>query len=306
MSPAPTLAANAKANAKVNLFLAVQGRRRDGYHEIATVLQNISLADDLVVAEGPGPRDHIVVEFEPWLGKVAIAEEQNLVLRAALLVRERTADNGAVEVHLHKRIPLGAGLGGGSADAACALIALNRLWMAGLSEAELGRVGAELGSDVPFCLVGGTALATGRGEVVSRVEAPQSLWFVLGMSSEPLSTAAVYQGWSPGAPVHNPEPLLEVLAAGDPEGLAGLLHNDLEEVAFELRPELPRAKAALLEAGALGASLSGSGPTLFALAESEAHAHEVAAGVEGVFESVAAVSSRPACVESATGLGVPR
>jgi len=292
LSPAPTLA----ANAKVNLFLAVQGRRWDGYHEIATVLQNVSLADDLVVAEGPGPRDHIEVEFEPWLGEVAIAEEQNLVLRAALLVRERTADKGAVEVHLHKRIPLGAGLGGGSADAAGALIALNRLWMAGLSEAELGRLGAELGSDVPFCLVGGTALATGRGEVVSRVEAPQSLWFVLGMSSEPLSTAAVYRGWSPGAPVHNPEPLLEVLSAGDPACLSGLLHNDLEEVAFELRPELPRAKAALLEAGALGASLSGSGPTLFALAESEAHAHEVAAGVEGVFERVAAVSSRPACV----------
>ncbi len=303
MSPAPTLAATARVNAKVNLFLAVQRRRRDGYHEIVTVLQNVSLADDLVVAEGPGPGDHIEVEYQPWLSKVAIAEEQNLVLRAALLLRERTADKGAVEAHLQKRIPLGAGLGGGSADAAGALIALNRLWAAGLSEAELGRVGAELGSDVPYCLVGGTALATGRGEVVSRVEAPQSLWFVLGMSSEPLSTAVVYRGWFPGAPVHNPERLLEVLAAGDPAGLAGLLHNDLEEVAFELRPELARAKAALLEAGALGASLSGSGPTLFALAESEAHAHEVAAGVEGVFERVTAVSSRPACVEL---LALPR
>ncbi|HZJ49894.1 MAG TPA: 4-(cytidine 5'-diphospho)-2-C-methyl-D-erythritol kinase, partial [Actinomycetota bacterium] len=171
------------------------------------------------------------------------------------------------------------------------------LWAAGLSEAELGRLGAELGSDVPYCLVGGAALATGRGEVVRKVEAPQSLWFVLGMSSQPLSTAAVYRAWSPGAPAYEPEPPLEALAAGDLARLSGLLHNDLEPVAFELRPELTRAKAALLDAGALGASLSGSGPTLFALAKSREHAHEVAAGVKGVFERVAVVSSRPICVE---------
>jgi len=275
----------------------VRGRREDGYHEIATVLQNVSLADDLVVTEGAGPRDHIDVEFEPWLREVAIPEEQNLVGRAALLVRARVGQKGALEVALRKRIPLGAGLGGGSANAAGALIALNRLWAAGLGEAELGRLGAELGSDVPYCLVGGTALATGRGEVVRKVEAPQSLWFVLGMSSEPLSTAEVYGAWSPGAAAPEQEPLLAALAAGNPARLSRLLHNDLEPVAFELRPELARAKAALLDEGALGACLSGSGPTLFALAASEAHAHEVADGLEGVFEKVAVVSSRPACVE---------
>lgn len=275
----------------------MRGRQDDGYHEIATVLQNVSLADDLVVAEGAGPRDHIDIEFEPWLGEVAIPAEQNLVARAALIVRDRLGHEGGLEVAVRKRIPLGAGLGGGSANAAGALIALNRLWAAGLSDAELGRMGAELGSDVPYCLAGGAALATGRGEVVRKVKAPQSLWFVLGMSSQPLSTAAVYRAWSPGAPAHEPEPLPAALAAGDPARLARLLHNDLEPVAFELRPELARAKAALLDAGALGASLSGSGPTLFALAESKEHAHEVAAGVKGVFERVAVVSSRPTCVE---------
>ncbi len=275
----------------------MRGRRADGYHEIATVLQNVSLADDLVVAEGAASRDHIEVEFEPWLGPVAIPEEQNLVARTALLMRERLGHDGALEVSLRKRIPLGAGLGGGSANAAGALVALNHLWAAGLSEAELGRLGAELGSDVPYCLVGGTALATGRGEVVKEVEAACSLWFVLGMSLYPLSTADVYRAWSPGGPVHEPETLLAALGAGDPARLSVLLHNDLEPVAFELRPQLVQAKTALLDAGALGASLSGSGPTLFALAEGEAHAREVAAGVKGVFERVAVVSSRPACVE---------
>ena len=257
------------------------------------------MADDLVVAEGAGAGDRIEIVSEAWLGRVAIPEERNLVARAALLVRERIGRGGAVEVALRKRIPLGAGLAGGSANAAGALIALNRLWAAGLGDAELGRLGAELGSDVPYCLVGGSALATGRGEVVSKLEAPQPLWFVLGMSSVPLSTAAVYRAWSPGAEARGLEPSVHALAAGDPARLAQLLHNDLEGAAFGLRPELARAKAALLEAGALGASVSGSGPTLFAVAESEAHAHEVAAGVEGVFERVAAVSSRPACVEPA-------
>jgi len=288
--------------------LVVRGRRKDGYHEIATVLHSVSLADDLIVTERAGPPDHIEVDFEPWLGEAAIPAEQNLVTRAADLVSTRAGRRSGLEVCLRKRIPLGAGLGGGSANAAGALIALNRLWAAEIGAAELNRMGAELGSDVPYCLVGGTALATGRGEVVRKVEAPQPLSFVLGMTREPLSTTEVYRAWSPGLSPHEPEPelLLAALAAGDPERLSGLLHNDLEPVALELRPELRHAKAALLDAGALGAGLSGSGPTLFALAQCEAHAHEVATGVEGVFEKVAVVSSRPACVESATGLGVPR
>jgi 4-diphosphocytidyl-2-C-methyl-D-erythritol kinase len=299
MIPVASAPISLVTNAKINLFLALRGRREDGYHEIATVLHSVSLADDLVVAEGAGPRDHVELGFEPWLGPVAIPEEQNLVARAALLMRERLGQDAALEVTLRKRIPLGAGLGGGSANAAGALIALNRLWAARLDAPELGRLGAELGSDVPFCLVGGSAMATGRGEVVRRVEVPQSLWFLLGMSSQPLPTADVYRAWSPGAAPREPKPLLAALTAGDTARLAGLLHNDLETVAFELRPRLRRAKAALLDAGALGACLSGSGPTLFALTDGEAHARAVAEAVKGAFDKVVMVSSRPACVEPA-------
>ncbi|HEU4488433.1 MAG TPA: 4-(cytidine 5'-diphospho)-2-C-methyl-D-erythritol kinase, partial [Actinomycetota bacterium] len=188
----------------MNLWLAVGDHRHDGYHDITTVLHSISLGDDLVISEARS-EDGVDIDAEPWLGRVVVPDEHNLVLRAAGLMRRRKR-GGPLQVTLHKRIPLGAGLGGGSANAAGALEALNELWEAGLEPAALGRLGAELGSDVPFCLVGGTAVATGRGEIVTPVAAPMSLTFVLGLSAWPLGTAEVYRAHYPAAPAPSVDP----------------------------------------------------------------------------------------------------
>jgi 4-diphosphocytidyl-2C-methyl-D-erythritol kinase len=259
------------------------------------VLHSISLGDDLVISEGRS-EDGVDIDAEPWLGRVVVPDEHNLVLRAAGLMRRRK-HGGPLQVTLHKRIPVGAGLGGGSANAAGALEALNELWEAELEPAALGCLGAELGSDVPFCLVGGTAVATGRGEIVTPVPAPLSLTFVLGLSARPLGTAEVYRAHHLAAPAPPVDPLLAALAAADVLRVATLLHNDLEPAAFRLRPELVEAKEAFLRAGALGAALSGSGPTLFAVAHDEGHARAVAAAVEGNFDRVEVVTSRPSCIE---------
>jgi 4-diphosphocytidyl-2-C-methyl-D-erythritol kinase len=259
------------------------------------VLHSISLADDLVIGRARS-EDRIDIDAEPWLGRVVVPDEHNLVLQAAGLMRTR-AHGTPLEVALHKRIPLGAGLGGGSANAAGALEALNELWEAGLEPAALGSLGAALGSDVPFCLVGGTAVATGRGEIVTPLAAPARLTFVLGLSARPLGTAEVYGAHDPAASPPAVDPLLAALAAADALRIAALLHNDLEPAAFRLRPELVEAKQALLGAGALGAALSGSGPTLFAVTHDERHAREVAAAVEGHFDRVEVVSSRPTCIQ---------
>jgi 4-diphosphocytidyl-2-C-methyl-D-erythritol kinase len=262
------------------------------------VLHSISLGDDLVIGEALS-EDRIDIDAEPWLGRVVVPHEDNLVLRAAGLMRKRE-HGGPLQVALHKRIPVGAGLGGGSANAAGALEALNELWEAGLGPAALGGLAAELGSDIPFCLVGGTAVATGRGEIVSPVPAPARLTFVLGLSARSLGTAEVYGAHHPAAPAPPVDPLLAALAAADALRVAALLHNDLERAAFRLRPELAEAKQALLGAGALGAALSGSGPTLFAVVHDEGHAREIAAAVEGNFDRVEVVTSRPSCIERLT------
>ena len=274
-----------RAPAKVNLHLGVGAPRADGFHPLETVFHAVDLYDDLTVrtADRWGLYIHAG-------GAVAGADlptgEDNLVTRAARLLADLHGRAPYAVVELHKRIPMAGGLAGGSADAAAALRALDRLWEARTSEADLFRLAAELGSDVPFALVGGTAVGTGRGEVLTPVADHARWWWVLVLSAEGLSTPAVYRHFDeivPDIPAAPPpaDRLLEALATGDPQRLAPVLHNDLQQAAVDLRPDLGRLIAEGEAAGALRGLVSGSGPTCAFLCESRAHAHAVADALRG-------------------------
>ncbi len=256
-----------RAPAKINWTLEVLGRRPDGYHEVATVLQTIALWDELEVE--PAATLEMETVDGPSFG------EDDLVLRAARLL---LSGEGA-KLRLRKRIPVGAGLGGGSSDAAAALRALRSLLGLPICPEELSRVAASLGSDVPFFLVGGTALATGRGEVVSPLPDAPVAWLVLVVPplTVPGKTAEMYRNLSPSQYSDGSftrsfvKRLLEEGAIEE-----GLMYNAFESVAYALLPELARYRRALLQAGARNVHLAGSGPALFALAADEAGAEAIA------------------------------
>jgi 4-diphosphocytidyl-2-C-methyl-D-erythritol kinase len=298
--------------AKANLFLAVRGRRADGYHEIVTVLQTLSLHDEVRVAiEGPpgqthhpAGRRHMGLRLTHDGGDGVPGGEDNLIVRAAQALGRvgaamelETADEAdrrpCTTVELAKRIPVAGGMAGGSADAAAALVALNELWTTGLDRDDLRGLAAQVGSDVPFCVVGGTALATGTGTNLAQVLCRGTFHWVVGTAAEPLETATVYQAWDRHCRPSEVEPdaVLHALRGGDAEALGAGLHNDLEPAAFTLRPELEEHKKALEDAGVLGAVLSGSGPTLLGLCEDAAGAERVAGEVRGLFDRVLVVHS---------------
>jgi 4-diphosphocytidyl-2-C-methyl-D-erythritol kinase len=285
--------------AKLNLFLAVRGRRSDGFHEIVTVFQTVSVYDELRVALiGPRDRWHHPagrrrMRMELWAAPSVPHGRDNLAFRAALRLGEMTGisptagpqDRDAVRtvLDLDKQIPMTAGLAGGSADAAAALIGLNRLWGCGLTLSQLRSLGAELGSDVPFCMTGGTALGTGRGTDITPVLSRGPFHWVVWPDTEPLSTRDVYQAWDRHCRPANttPDDLLYALHSADPRRLAAVLSNELEPAAFALRPRLEERKGKLLNVGALGVVLAGSGPTLLALAADDAAAVAIAERVGG-------------------------
>lgn len=280
--------------AKLNLFLAIRGRRADGYHELTTVFQTVSLHDELRVAllglpgrpHHPAARHHMRVEL--WADPSVPQGRDNLALQAALQLGERSGivpdevgaarDGVRTIIDLDKRIPMAAGLAGGSADAAAVLVALNRLWRCGLDADQLRAIAADLGSDVPFCVTGGTALGSGRGTRLTPVLAGGPFHWVICPDQEPLSTADVYHAWGRHARPSDarPDDVLHAVRATDPTHLAAALHNDLEPAAFALRPRLRARKRRLLDAGALAVALAGSGPTLLALAADEAAAAALA------------------------------
>lgn len=286
-------------HAKVNLYLEVGARRADGYHDIDTVFQTISLHDELLIEDAA--ELSVTFELAEGVGGPAPDPGDDLVTRAA---RALAPGRGA-SIAVAKRIPLAAGLAGGSANAAGALIGLNELWALGLQQAELAAIAARLGSDVPYCLTGGLARARGRGELVEPAREGPPLWLVLGMSAARLASAAVYaehdRAGSAGTG-GDPQAVLQAAAAGEPRALAPLLRNDLSAAARRLLPELAAGERALLEAGALAAQLCGSGPTLFGLCLDARHAAQVAAACRTAFARVEVVSSHPACVEPATNM----
>ena len=288
-----------RTHAKVNLFLRVLARRPDGYHEIETIFHGVGLGDDLEVACRDGSGCEVQMELADGLTGVLPRAEENVIAHAAECLRARVPHHTGVAVRVVKRVPIAAGLGGGSGNAAGVLLGLNEMWAAGLGRAELLEVALQVGSDVPYCLTGGTALATARGENLIPLPSLREMWFVLGISGEPLLTRDVYAAWDELEPVDEvpSAPMALALGAGDVTEVASLLHNDLERAAYVLAPGLAESKQLLLDAGALGACVSGSGPTVFGIARDESHARSLAAEVAGDFAGVVVVPSYSVCVE---------
>mgnify|MGYP001320565153 CR=1 FL=1 len=268
-----------RAFAKVNYALEVLGRRADGYHEIRTVLQSVSLWDELEIS-GPEERFGLVVEPE---GAGVGPERENTVYRAwRLLAGEAGAP--PVRVTLRKGIPAGSGLGGGSADAAALLWGANELLGLGLGEADLAALALRVGADVPFCLVGGTALGEGVGERLFPLPAPPEHRLVVAMPPRGASTAEVYGaygGLGGAAPGGWSGRVVRALRAGDLGGLGAAVGNDLTPVTAGLAPEVEKLLAGLREAGALGACMSGTGSAVYGLFREEAAAHEAARRLGG-------------------------
>jgi 4-diphosphocytidyl-2-C-methyl-D-erythritol kinase len=259
------------APAKVNLYLEVLAKRADGYHELETLLVAVSLYDTLVFKEDSSGAVSLRCN-RPELP----TGPDNLVTRAAVLLRQHTGCTRGARIRLAKRIPMAAGLAGGSTDAAAALAGLNRLWGLGLADAELAALAARLGSDVPFFFAPPAAWCTGRGEVVTPAALGKRLWFVLLAPPFGLATADVYRGLSvPKAPLSS-DGMRRVLAAGDADEIGRRLHNRLEEPARRLRPELDDYLRLLAAHRPAGQALSGSGSTLFALCRSYREAVRIA------------------------------
>jgi 4-diphosphocytidyl-2-C-methyl-D-erythritol kinase len=274
------------APAKVNVFLTVGARRQDGLHEIESVMQAVSLFDTVLLE----PADSFEVSVSP--AGAAPEDETNLALRAARAFASMHPAGG-VNIAIEKRIPVAAGLGGGSADAAATLVGLNKLWDARVSKKALEKIGAGLGADVPFCVRGGTAAARGAGENLSVLPCPTKIWWVVGISGASLSTADVYEEYDRlgGGRVEDPYDVADALARADVERLAGSLRNDLERAALSLAPQVRSGRDSLGAAGALGVILAGSGPTWLGLARDEVHARAVADAVQGDFARVEVVHS---------------
>jgi 4-diphosphocytidyl-2-C-methyl-D-erythritol kinase len=282
-----------RASAKINLYLGVGRPRPDGFHPLATVYQAVSLHDDVTVrASADWSVDVVMPDLDPVGALPVPTGPDNIAIRAGTALVAHHGLGTAAAIAIHKSIPVAAGMAGGSADAAATLVGLDRLWDLQTPDDELLALAAALGSDVPFALLGGTAEGTGRGEQVQPLHEPHTRWWVVVPSAQGLSTPAVYRHYDelrPDAPeqVAVPAPVLTALSDPDPRALARRLHNDLEDAALDLRPELAHVLRRGAEAGALRGMVSGSGPTCVFLcadrpAADEVRADFVAGGYDGV------------------------
>ncbi|MBA5849300.1 4-(cytidine 5'-diphospho)-2-C-methyl-D-erythritol kinase [Gordonia amicalis] len=279
----------ARAPSKVNLHLGVGPRRADGYHDLVTVFQALSLHDDVRVARA---HELTVAVRGEGAGSVP-ADASNLAARAAQALAEWADRSAHVAIEIEKTIPVAGGMAGGSADAAGALVALAHLWRLDISRDDLAEIAADLGSDVPFALHGNTALGTGRGEQLMQVLSRGEFHWVLALAREGLSTPAVYRELDrlresrsdetddDSDFLRRPDDLMQALASGSPRAVAPLLHNDLQPAALSLQPTLRRTLRAGVDAGALKGIVSGSGPTCAFLCADEQSAVNVAAELSG-------------------------
>lgn len=284
---------------KVNLALRVGARREDGYHELATIFQAVSLYDEVEASLGEG----VTCEMLGTQAHLVQVGDNNLAVRAACLLAERFNVTDGVHLVIDKRIPVAGGMAGGSADAAAALLACARLWGVDASFEDLVSLGATLGADVPFALMGGCALGQGRGEVLTPVLSRGTYSWVLAFAHQGLSTPAVFRTLddmqervpeSMRLASHPPMPadVMRALTTGDPTILAPTLVNDLHAPALALAPSLATTIRAGQEAGALAALLSGSGPTIAFLVSDEYAATDLAVNLssQGVAREVRVVS----------------
>ena len=273
-------AVTVQAPGKVNVGFSVGGLRSDGYHEVATLLIALSHRDLVTIQPARGLR---LTVSGPTSGQVP-EDESNLAAQAALRLAKFRGIRPDVHIRIRKNIPSCGGMAGGSADAAATLIACNTVWGTGLKADELAALAAELGADVPFCLIGGAAVGRGRGEVLEPLSAAGPYHWAIAFSDRGLSTPAMFTALderraaarSSTTPAALPDELLHAFASGDPRRLASVMFNDFEQAAMEEYPALRKTREAGLNAGALTGILSGTGATYAFLAESEAAAHSVA------------------------------
>lgn len=283
MTPASSESVRVRAPGKINVFLEVGDVQDDGYHELATAFQAVSLYEEIVAT----PADDITLEVAAR-GPVDVdgvpTDGRNLAVRAARLLAQTAGIDRGVHLAVRKAVPVAGGMGGGSADAAAALVACDALWGLGMPSSELARLGARLGADVPFALLGGTAVGTGRGDELSPALARGRFDWVLVPNEVGMSTPVVYGeldahrernavdiGPAPRDPAVDPD-VLHALRQGDARMLAASLRNDLQAPALHLRPDLARVLQRGESSGALAGIVSGSGPTLAFLAADEASA----------------------------------
>ena len=302
MTDTPIDAVVARAPAKINVHLAVGPLRPDGFHELSTVYLAVSLFDTVTVTPGDGLALTLSGEGAGTAGGVDVVpvDRTNLVWRAAELLAQHAGVPADATLDVVKAIPAAAGLAGGSADAAAALVALDALWGTRAARSDLVELAAQLGSDVPFSLLGGIALGAGHGERLTPVLARGRWNWVLGIASEGLATPSVYaeldrlraSGRLPEeSELGSAESVIAALRGGTPQALAAVLGNDLQAPALSLRTDLRRGLRAATEAGAAAALISGSGPTVAALAADEPTAVRLASTLagEGLFRTVRAV-----------------
>nr|B8HU41.1 RecName: Full=4-diphosphocytidyl-2-C-methyl-D-erythritol kinase; Short=CMK; AltName: Full=4-(cytidine-5'-diphospho)-2-C-methyl-D-erythritol kinase [Cyanothece sp. PCC 7425] len=293
------------APAKINLFLQIIGDHLQqdqptGYHNLVMVLQSVSLSDELQLRPLSGEARSLRLDPPILLHcdhpQVPL-DQTNLVYRAAALMWQKFPGQAGVEITLHKRIPIGAGLAGGSTDAAAVLVGLNLMWELGLTQLELQELGSQLGADVPFCIRGGTSLAVGRGDQLSPLPDLEGIYVVLGKYHDlSVSTPWAYQTYrqqfqaSYAQTLEEQEQrrqqggsgaLLKAIAHRDGGQIGQLLHNDLEKVVLPAYPRVEYLRQQFANQSPLGTMMSGSGPTVFALADSAAAAEEIYAGVRG-------------------------
>lgn len=253
---------------KVNLFLEVLGRRSDGYHEVQTILQTIGLYDEISLREQA--RGIRISSQAMDLPK----DKENLVHQAAQLLQQEGGVDRGVEIAIDKNIPIASGLGGGSSDAAATLVGLNRLWNLGIAEGDLYRLACRLGTDVPFFLKGGTALATGRGDELTHVS-PPGLWLILLVPGFKISTAQAYKSLGLTKGPRGIKMMMIALRSGNASSIGKALYNRLEEAILPRYPVIGQIKDRLDRVGVAGCLMSGSGPAAFGLVQTREKAFEI-------------------------------
>lgn len=274
-----------KAPAKINLSLDVLYKRDDGFHELEMIMTTIDLADriELELLD----ENRIVVQSQT---RFVPDDERNLAYKAASLVKDRFSINKGVAIKIDKNIPVAAGLGGGSSDAAAVLRGLNKLWNLQLSIDELAQLGAEIGSDVSFCVYDGTALAKGKGEVITPLPAPPKCWVVLAKPSIGVSTGEIYKKLELENLEHpDTQAMLEAINTSNYEKMCRNLSNVLESVTLNLHPEVKQIKRDMKRFGADAVLMSGSGPTVFALVQHDSRMQRIYNGLRGYCNQVFAV-----------------
>ena len=277
-----------KAFAKINYALDIIGLRADGYHDIGTVMQSISLADEVELRRST---QGFTLSLKPEVVGIG-PPEQNTVYIAWKQLRMLTDEELPVEVTLGKRIPAGAGLGGGSADAAAVLVGLNEMFGLGLRIDELRRIGVEVGADVPFCISGGTALGEGVGEILTQLPTPPAHRIVVAKPPRSAETAGIYRAYDRAQTesTRSIGSVISALRSGSVSALAAAVGNDLAPVTGGFIPEVATLERALVASGALGASMSGSGTAVYGIFDDEEVAKNASDTVDapyvGVYEPI--------------------